>query len=644
MKNFFEHQAEAQRRTHWLLLGMAGAVFGMGALLFVLLWLLLHATLSSSATTDSPQLESQLFWSCVLGTGAVVVMASLWRTVSLRTGGAGIAEMLGGRLISGQPRDALERRLLNVVEEMSIAAGAPVPRVFVLDAEPGINALAAGWQLHDATIAVTHGCLEKLTRAELQGVIGHELSHVLHGDMRLNVRLMGTVFGILFISLLGRHTMRAANLSRRHGAPVLVLGLGMVGVGALGALCANLIKAAVSRQREFLADASAVQFTRDPSSIASALKKIGGHAAGARLNSRNAEEASHFFFGDIQRHVLRSSPLATHPPLVERIRRLDPSFTGTFPELRDPDVQAELEPVSGSMMAEAAASSMQPRASIGTAASVGVSATSRNPSPPAALVLRLVGTANITAIKASQAWLEQIPLPLREAAQNPYSACALLYAALLSDDAAVRQRQALSIETLSSTELRQETERLAPLVQPMARADRLLLTDLSSPALQSLAAGQRAAFSRTVQALVDADATVSIFEYVVANLLVEQTRARATQARAQRLTSWPREVELLVSLLAHAGDLDGNGAASAFAQAALRLRGLAISLLPSSARLVSGLGPALDALRSLHPTDSAQLIDACAQAVLADQRATDAELTLLRAVCLSLGVPIPLLG
>jgi hypothetical protein len=233
---------------------------------------------------------------------------------------------------------------------------------------------------------------------------------------------------------------------------------------------------------------------------------------------------------------------------------------------------------------------------------------------------------------------------VRSAAESPYSACALVYAALLSDDPVTRQRQEQCIENLSSDALRSETLRLAPYLESVAQADRLLLADLASPALQGMVAAQRSVFSRTVQALTDADSTVSIFEYVLSHTLAAQSRNAAGPRRTQTLAARARETELLVSLLAHAGDLDGGAAAAAFAQAALRLRGLAISLLPSSARLLSGLGPALDELRALRPTDSAQLIDACSHAILADQRATDVELTLLRAVCLSLGVPVPLLG
>jgi hypothetical protein len=341
------------------------------------------------------------------------------------------------------------------------------------------------------------------------------------------------------------------------------------------------------------------------------------------VSGSNAEEASHFFFGDIRQRLFSHGPFATHPPLAERIRRLDPSFRGEFPRLAagiaEPETLAEL----GAMGFDTPGPRSAP--------------------PPAALVVRLVGTANAVAMKASRAWLERIALPLRAAAQSPYSASALVYAALLSDDPAVREAQERSIETLSGPELRVETQRLAPLLQSVSRPDRLLLADLASPALQALVERQRSVFSRTVQTLMQADAAMSIFEYVLGNMLSDQASKHRVQRR-RTLATATREVELVVSLLVHAGDMDGSGAATAFGQAAVRLRGLPIALLPSSTRLLSGLGPALAELRTLRPADSAQLVDACSHAILSDQRATDDELTLLRAVCLALGVPVPLLG
>src|SRR5204863_3999046 len=255
-----------------------------------------------------------------IGTLAVILIGSVFKTLQLARGGSAVAELLDGRLINSNTSDADERKLLNVVEEMSIASGIPVPQIYVMEGEPGINAFAAGHSASDAAISVTRGCMTMLTRDELQGVVAHEFSHLLNGDMKLNLRLMGLIFGILCLTVIGRVLIR----TRGKKNPLPLLGLALIIIGWVGVLFGRLIQAAVSRQREFLADASAVQFTRNPSGLANALKKIGGIAEGSELQSHRAEEASHFFFAN----GLKSGffGFATHPPLIERIRALDPSF------------------------------------------------------------------------------------------------------------------------------------------------------------------------------------------------------------------------------------------------------------------------------------------------------------------------------
>jgi Zn-dependent protease with chaperone function len=424
MATFFEHQAEARRNTRWLLVGMLASVLATGAGLYaVLVAIEMASTRMRRVFGYQPEFwNPRLFAVCVIGSFVFVLGASAFRMLSLRGGGARVAEMLGGRLVSGQARDLLEKRLLNVVEEMSIASGVPVPQVFVLETESGINAFAAGFSLDDAAIAVTRGALEKLTRAELQGVIAHEFSHVLNGDMRLNTRLMGTVFGIVCIGLCGRALMRLSSnrssvfrsRNRNGGGYVFVLGLGVFLVGWLGELMGKLIKAAVSRQREFLADASAAQFTRDPMAVAGALKKIGGHSSGSSVLAPAAEEASHLFFGDLQSHFFAHSWFATHPPLQERIQRLDPTFRGEFAQV--PEGIAE-----------------EPRAaSVGVA---GFAAGGGETRARAADVVERIGVLDRDrqALEQSRRRIGALPEVLRQAAANPFSACAMVYALWLND-------------------------------------------------------------------------------------------------------------------------------------------------------------------------------------------------------------------
>src|SRR5205085_4514261 len=299
---------------------MIGAVY----LAVVLIFGAVELKNAADETTASWS-HAKMFLATAVGILGIIGSGSFFKTLSLARGGRAVAELLDGRLVNPNSTDAHERKLLNVVEEMAIASGVPVPPVYVMDGEPGINAFAAGHSASDAAISVTHGAMTMLTRDELQGVIAHEFSHLLNGDMKLNLRLMGLVFGILCLTVIGRVLIR----TRGSKNPLPLVGLALIVVGWAGAFFGRLIQAAVSRQRELLADAAAAQFTRNPAGLAGALKKIGGLAYGSRIESPHAEEASHLFFAD----GVGNSLFSTHPPLTERIRALDPSFDGKFPRV-----------------------------------------------------------------------------------------------------------------------------------------------------------------------------------------------------------------------------------------------------------------------------------------------------------------------
>src|SRR5208282_3509511 len=343
--DFFAQQDKTRRKTKLLVFYFALAVAALiVAVYFASLVIFTGAQSHYHRHGEEPQFalwNPQLFLGVAAGVLTVILIGSGYKTIALAQGGSVVSEMMGGRPVNPNTTDPDERKLLNVVEEMAIASGVPVPQVYVMDTEDGINAFAAGHKPGDATITVTRGCMKLLSRDELQGVIGHEFSHILNGDMRLNLRLMGIIFGILCLAVIGRVHLYTRSRSSKDKNPLPLLGLVLIIIGWVGVFFGRLIQAAVSRQREFLADASSVQFTRNPAGLAGALKKIGGLSYGSKLEAAHANEASHMFFGNGMGESFFHL-MDTHPPLAERIRAIDPSFDGGFPpvSIAEPEVIA----------------------------------------------------------------------------------------------------------------------------------------------------------------------------------------------------------------------------------------------------------------------------------------------------------------
>jgi Zn-dependent protease with chaperone function len=348
--DFFESQDRARRKSGLLVLYFVIAVVLMIASLYAAAVAVFGFTIRGQVEAEPIHWFQPVILLTVTGiTLAIIGLGSLYKIAELRSGGESVAAMLGGRRISTNTDDLAERQLLNVVEEMALASGVAVPAVYVMDNEPGINAFAAGFTPDDAVVSVNRGTLEYLTRDELQGVIAHEFSHILNGDMRFNIRLIGLLHGILLLGIIGYYLMRfsgtsgRSNRSGKGGGQLVLLGLAAFVIGYVGLFFGRLIKAAVTRQREYLADASAVQFTRNPDGIGGALKKIGGLAAGSYMDTPEAESASHMFFGSGFRRM-SFSIFATHPPLDERIRRIDPRFDGRFPQVQPVRIGREPAP------------------------------------------------------------------------------------------------------------------------------------------------------------------------------------------------------------------------------------------------------------------------------------------------------------
>ncbi|MFP4228061.1 MAG: M48 family metallopeptidase [Salinivenus sp.] len=631
MRDFFERQDEARRNTALLVALFVGAVVAMivgiyGAAVAFLAW--------SGGQVDPVQPGLALV--VALGTVAVVGVGSGVKTLSLRQGGHVVAESLGGKKLSGEPESLAERRLLNVVEEMAIAAGVPVPSVYVLE-EQGINAFAAGFTTDDAVIGVTRGCLELLNRDELQGVIAHEFSHVLNEDMRINLRLMGLLHGILLISLAGRLVLHTAfysgggrNRDNKGKIALLLFGVALVVIGFAGYFCGTLIKAAVSRQREFLADAAAVQFTRNPDGLAGALKKIGGHVQGAQVEASGAEASSHLFFGNaLEGRFLGSGWLSTHPPLTARIQRIDPEFDGSFPNVETTD---------GALT------------SLGEGAQGlhgGAAPAPRTPPPGAASdPSQQAGTVNAEQIAYAEQLRAQLPDPLRRAAHEPLGAVALLYGLVLSPTDDVRERQWNLLRHQEAAPVVSETEHLWPVVREVNRADRLPLAGLAAPALRDLSDEQRTRFRETLRALTEADDTVTVFEYALQTMVRHRLDHAAApserRVRHRRLRDVVEAVEALLSVLARVGHQTEEAAREAVAAAVDGLEGYDRSR-PIRVEPVApeALDAALDRLAQTAPSLKKDILQACSRCVRADDTVTAGEADLLRAVAMALDVPVP---
>ena len=593
--------------------------------------------------------DPRLMLLAVGGTLVVVGGGSLYKVAQLRGGGRVIAEELGGRLVDGGTSDPVERRLLNVVEEMAIASGASTPPVYVMDGESGINAFAAGFAPQDAVIGVTRGAATTLDRDELQGVIAHEFSHILNGDMRLNIRLMGLLHGIFLIGMIGYFVLRTSfytgggrSRDSKGALPILAFAAGLTIVGFAGTFFGNLIKAAVSRQREFLADSSAVQFTRHPGGIAGALRKIGGFATGSKVENPNAPQASHMFFGRATSGF--SALFSTHPPLGERIRRIDPSWNGEFPELPDAG-----DAVPGAVAPPAAAgfAGAEAGAGAGPGASSPAGAEAGAPAGPGiANAVGQVGQPTPAHVEYAARLLDRLPTPVVEAAHEPYGARALVYALLLDRDPEPRRLQLAHLEAAADDGVHEETVRLAPVVERLDPRARLPVLEIALPALRALTTWQYQRFQENVVALVEADEVIDLFEWSLQRILLRDMqasfgRAGPTRVRHRSASGVQSSLAVLMSVLAYVGNRERQAAEGAFAAGWRVLPLPERRLLPHEECGFTALDAALVELDRAAPQVKKQTLEAAVACIAADREVTVEEGELLRAVSAWIGCPMP---
>ncbi len=633
--NFFERQADARRNTTRLVV------------LFVVAVILIVGVTSTATYFGAKALgESKtrlLAPNAALTVGlltlAMIVIGTVFKVIGLRMGGGmSVAVSVGGVQLSPEMKGLHEQRVLNVVEEMAIASGTPVPPVYLLE-EDSINAFAAGYSPSDAVIGVTRGAVENLTRDQLQGVIAHEFSHILNGDMRMNIRLIGILNGILVLHIAGSMLLRSlqytgrsrrsndsGNSSGQAVLLILAVGAALFAIGYIGHFIGGLIKAAVSRQREYLADASAIQFTRNPQGIGGALKAIGSIAHGAKIAHPGAEIASHMYFASGFAAGL-SNLTATHPPLAKRILEIDPSWDGQYPPI-------DVLKAAGSRTVENAAGF--------------VGGTGPNVEVPVAEVrdtMEHIGAPEQQHRDYAVQLIADLPEVLVSAAHEAYSARAVVFALLLDKDPQVRKRQLDGVGTVCKAPLVNLSEELWRYTGQLPDQARLPLMDMTLPALRMMSTPQYISFMRAFAALADADNEYSIFEWALAQILIRHLKPqfvtiKPVRIRHRNFKGLEQDISVLLSVMSRVGHTE-EWIEPSFAQGKASLPNTNVRLLPESECSLKSLHNAVKELGTATAKIRGRVIDACAHTVAADGHVCVSEAEMLRGIADLVDCPVP---
>lgn len=676
--NFFKHQDDARKKT-----GQLVALLGLAILFLIVITTLViggllyylegnstsiqaHQTLNTSFITHLIQLVKSpaIMW-IAGGVVAVVSVGSMYKASQLKKGGDYVAQALGGKILLREQATANQKVLLNVVEEMAIASGMPVPRVYLLH-EDGINAFAAGSQTSNAVIGITQGCIDTLNRDELQGVIAHEFSHIHHGDMRLNMKLSSVLHGILVIGLIGEMLARSSSSRRgfvsrsrnKKGNGIAILGLALMAIGFGGVFFGNIIKAAVSRQREFLADASSVQYTRNPQGIAAALYKIKQNYLGSNLSSENAAEFSHFFFANGVSSFF-SRVFATHPPVDERINRVYPNGVAAIEKLVTTAKRSDAPQTDAEFSNKGATglgnndthTGTQPNTHTG--ATPDTSSGQSSSAPRAAESLKSeqahnhqgidtlfdqIGEINPIALELSKSLIASIPLILHHASNNPYQARAIVYALLLNEDKETKERQLSQLRERAHPVTHREFLKLYPHVANLDEQLKFPLLQLAQPALVNLSVPQANLFKENLYALAKADKQISLREWSVLTYILHSYEAPAS-TRSKKLNQLKHQICELLCFICLLNDARHQH--SSLTKAVQSIWADESSYEPKKLKLKE-LNEHLYQLKQLNPLQKPQFLKAVAMCMQYDNNVSLREREILRTFAAVLDSPMPL--
>jgi len=610
--NFFQSQEKAKRNTTLLVFLFLCAVAILVALTNLLVVVFLGSTSESSAGLSSVEISLTVL--------AIIGIAIAYKYLSLKGGGRVIAEMLGGTLITGDDQNPQYIQLINVVEEMAIAAGMTVPPVYLIR-EDSINAFAAGFSQQDAVIGINQGTLDLLNRDELQGVVAHEFSHILNGDMNLNLRLIAILHGIVFIGMIGYGVLRGAMFQRKNGAAMLALGAGLIAIGFGGMFFGNLIKASVSRQREYLADASAVQFTRLQTGIANALKKIGAHSQQSHMLNKSAEQASHMFFGSVL-PKFSSGLMATHPPLDRRIRAIDPSWDGAFTltskKSRSPTRIATPRPPDNTQNSLVSGITEQ------------------------------VGQINEASLVNANRFVNRLEPNIRKSSHDVFEARALIYALLLSQDLELREKQIAFLAEKTEKGVTEHLMRILKRLDQVDRSEHLNLVLMATPTLKRLSKAQYRVFSSNIGELIVSDGKVDLFEWVLHRILTQSLysqfeKIKPPRGKVKNIFRLEKEIAQLFSILASHSQADKQRCEDSYNEA-VRTLDISVAFKHSDHFDFRQLNTIMEKIRELSPLAKEKVISAADVCVKADNSVSVEERVLLQGICATLDCPLPCKG
>lgn len=652
--NFFQHQENARKLSRRIYI----AFFIVTILMIVAIdaLVLIVVGLNSQTSTginpvlvngpfslfsiDNIKANSGVLILAGILTAGTISLASIGKVLSLRGGGSKVARDLGGTLVTADAREPLRRRLYNVVEEISIASGVPVPDVFILEHESAINAFAAGYGVSDAAVAVTQGTLEKLSRSELQGVVAHEFSHILNGDMRINIRLMGVIFGIMVLSLFGRKFLHVNKFQRRSSknnsaGAIIAIGLALMIIGYLGLFFARWMKSAVSRQREYLADASAVQFTRNPDGISGALKKIAAYNTTSYLKA-DTEEVSHMLFTS----AFSSKLFATHPALQDRIKRIEKGFNAHEIEhlakkIRDKEQRDHFQ---ASLAEEELLKKSEAKNNKGL---LNIDE-----------IIGYIGNPDSTRISAAILLAESLPDSLKQAVHSSEWSPEVLLYSLLDSEPMLRDKQLLIVVQMMGSISEQKIQHIIETNGLVKTEQRLPLLEIAFPSIKRRPHEDLEKFLETLDRLANVDRDVDSFEFLLTRLLRQYLTDSVEPKRGplhgnRSLKNCIDELTLVISILASHGQNSKSTQGIQLAQRAFKTGMSAVGIEHKNLSFVDNwqaeLDKSLTKLNELKVAEKKKVVIALGKTVLDDKKLITEEQEMMRVICALIHVPIPLL-